>query len=878
MPKILRLGASALVGTMSLLVGSCGDPIECGPGTRLDEATRQCRSVQNPDFNIIVDDFNIGEFAFTNTDVPEQMRPGFPDTRTFTITNTGDEDQTVTLVRVSLVPVNEHINELREAIEDIGSELGCDSDADCSVSTACDTEQLICKLNPTNIGAVVIDNLAAGEERQIEYRLALPPEFPDEGVFGLVFSVNEIVLVRNPETDEYVEDVDHPLTADEDPFARAAAVYAPATVLVGVPDKPNLRVLFASLDTSAFEVEPGSETPLLTVSGRLSAQGKNVVAPVHTRFELRLPGHVVQQPGQDLGEQYFLEEGLDFASAPATTTYVYDANRTLAVHTLSDGGDMVPQGTWQAECANDECTDRVTVPNDLGRDGTWALRLTDASVRLLGQTADRPDQNPNLDANGEIAGVLKIIVSTDEAEYEVGGNPLLSDNELSFDVVFMAAPPSAVAGDNDFEFPPDEGTGNSPLVPGPGPYPERVNFTPTWRWGVGNEWVGASAKIENYTSKQRQFGTIVAHDVVSDNFARLTVLRQNIDIVALSGTVDWGTRRAIAQNRAAGRLALFGSTYLDINYTPASQCSTEDNFETCMILGGEFRPRKNEGTPTQTERPKKRFYLNYTRSRSWYFAAGPIPIQIEVGVSAGVGMRGTIAFVQDRTTPAHTTGLQVTLGPIADAGGVAGGYVSLAVVRIGIRGTVSFVAVEFQPSVLLGLTQQIDEANDCWLKNQGQVIVKGPLSLRVLSGDIKIVAEGGIKICACFPWAGCRCASGWREIFSFTIVRISPAYSNTWNVWPVSVTNISSTAGTVCGSAPPAVAETWNSPKPSGGNYGANSNGTGNYTYTFLRASGCGELVITGSTEWAYDWLYVNDLAGNQMARLGGNINQTIPY
>jgi hypothetical protein len=304
----------------------------------------------------------------------------------------------------------------------------------------------------------------------------------------------------------------------------------------------------------------------------------------------------------------------------------------------------------------------------------------------------------------------------------------LSDNELSFDVVFMAPRPGRVASDDDTEFPPDEGSENAPLVPGPGPYAERDDFTPTWNWGVGNEWVGASAKVENYTSKQRLFGTIVAHDVVSDNFARLNVLKQNIDIVALSGSVDWGTRRTIAQNRATGRLALFGSTYLDINYTPSAQCETEDNFETCMVLAGEFRPRKNEGPPTQTERQKKRFYLNYTRSRSWYFAAGPIPIQIEVGVSAGVGMRGTIAFVQDRTSPAHTTGLQVTLGPIADAGGVAGGYVSLAVVRIGIRGTVTFLSVEFQPSVLLGLTQQVDEDANCWLVNQGQVIFKGPLT------------------------------------------------------------------------------------------------------------------------------------------------------
>jgi hypothetical protein len=891
MRKPILLGAAA--ASIGLLgpAGGCGPTVTCGAGTTLDQATQTCVAVAQPPLNVIIDDFSLGDFSFSQVDVPEQMQPGFPERRSFTITNDAEEAQTVTLVRLALVPVDATIDELRDTIDLIGAEPACADDSECPTTTFCDQAIGACRLDPTPIGSVIIEGLAAGESRDIQYDLALPSYFSEaqNGLYGLMFSVNEVALVRTEDADgnvSYLEDPEHPIGL-ENPLERAAALFGAATVIVGEADKPNLRVLSAEVDNNSFDAAPRAQ-PIFTVSARLSAQGKDVTANVRSRFELKLPGHVISVPGQDLGEAYFAENGGDFAAAPATTTYVFDAERTfsLLIDAGNDGSTLTAS-EWQPECTNEDCTTQVTVENDLGRDGSFDLRLSPRDQRLLALTTSLRSLNPGLDANDELTGTLRMVVETDEDEFQVNGAELLADNEWTADVVFLAPPAGREADPAaDSEIPDVPGDQVIPNAAAAGPYPEVDNLTPTWTWSVGNEWVGASAQILNRTTKQRYAGAVVSQDVTTDNFARLNAIKNSIDIVALQGNIEWGTQRTMTQNKASGRLVLMGVTYLDINFQPGVQCSTEDNFETCMVLAAEFRPRKNEGAPTRTPRQKKRFYLNYERGRKFFFAIGPLPFEIEISVSAGLGMRGTVAFVQDRSAndadgTAVTTGLQVTAGPVLDAGGSVFGGLSLGLVRVGVRGAITFASVEFQPAVLVGWTQEIDEkgntvaSDDCWKVNAGQIRWEGPLTVKVLSGDISVVAEGGI--CGCLPWIGCACA--WGEIFSFTIVRIPAAWSNTWMLFQHTY-DFANGPG-MC-TPPPAdglgVGATWNSPRVTGCNdwsgaasYCNNANGTGSYTAAFARpANTCGALVINGQTETSFDFVTVRDANGNQLIRESG--------
>jgi hypothetical protein len=923
MRKPLVLSAAAMASA-TLLGQGCNPAVTCGTGTRLDEASQTCVAVAQPPLNVIIDDFSLGDFSFTEVDVPEQMQPGFPEQRSFTITNDAEEAQTVTLVRLSLVPVDETIDELRDAIDLIGAEPACADDTECPTTTFCDQAIGVCRLDPIPIGSVIIENLAAGESRPITYDLALPSYFSEaqEGLYGLMFSVNEVALVATTDADgntTYLEDPEHPIGL-ENPLERAAALFGAATVIVGETDKPNLRVLYADVDNNAFDSAPRAQ-PIFTVSARLSAQGKDITSTVRSRFELKLPGHAISVAGQDLGEAYFAERGLNYENAPETTTFIYDADRTfnLLIDAGNDGSTQ-EAAEWQPQCTNADCTTQVTVENDLGRDGSFDLRLSPFDQRLLSMTTALRSLNQDITANDEITGQLRMVVSlcqqqeasfddqngngvrdenealieggcleSDDDEYQVNGAELSADNVWTADVQFLAPPAGRDADDADSEIPEVEDEQVIPNAAAPGPYAEVDNLTPTWTWSVGNEWVGANAQILNRTTKQRYKGAVVSQDVLTDNFARLNAIKNTIDIVALTGNVEWGTQRTMTQNKASGRLVLMGVTYLDINFQPGVQCSIEDNFETCMVLSAEFRPRKNEGAPTRTPRQKKRTYLNYERGRKFFFAIGPLPFEIEISVSAGLGMRATLAFVQDRSAndadgTAVTTGLQVTAGPVLDAGGSVFGGLSLGLVRVGVRGAVTFASVEFQPAVLVGWTQEIDEKgnnnadDDCWKMNTGQIRWEGPLTVSVLSGDISVVAEGGI--CGCLPWIGCACA--WGQIFSFTIVRIPPAWTNTWMLFQ-STYDFANGPG-MC-TPPPAtglgVGATWNSPRVAGCNdwsgaasYCNNANGTGNYAADFSRtANTCGTLVINGQTENAFDFLTVLDANGNQLIRESGTFS-----
>lgn len=824
MQKMQRLLSRAGLGSLGLVGmfnASCQDAVTCGAGTRLDEATNTCVAASDPDFNIIVDDFSVGDFAFTNVDVPEQMQPGFPDERTFTITNNGEEDWEVVFMRISLVRVERTIDELRELIDDVGSEPGCDTDDDCGVGTYCEPVELVCKINPEVIGAIYIDDLKAGETREIRHTLSLPREFADEGLYGLMFSVNEVIMKRSVETDAegnentfYYEDEEHPLERGVDPMTRAATLYAPSTVIVGVPDKPNLRVLFANLDNSSFELG-NEELPLFNVSDRLSAQGKSTRKPVTKTFELVLPGHAIDVAGKDLGIAHFCPDGANlgadlganaspeaaallepepfnsgceaYEAAPELTTWVYDDDRTFKLWTANQAGDLFDTYVYEPKCGNEECTELLTIENDVGADSNLGLFLKREDRILLARTARLPEQNPALDPEVlELPGTLRMIVATDptEPEYEVNDAPLLADNVEEFDIVFMAPPDTGDAdadADADFEFEPDSEETQSHVVTGPGPYNTTQYLGPQWAWKVGGEWIGASAGMNNYLSHAVVDNIRVATQFKADNYARLNALKNNFDIMNIAADVDFGsTRTSLQQNKASAKVVFLGTTYLDILFQPG-QCSTEDNFETCVIYGNEFSIENDgEKDPTKKGKNTKRVYTSWKRTKSFHFMAGPLPFEISISVSMGLGLNVQLAFVRDFSVAnEQMTGLQASAGPIFSAGGEAFGGLSVGILKAGIWGSVKFVEANFQPAVTLGVLTGRDSADTCWRKANGAIRIEGPFTLKVLEAAIDVGVES--NLCACWPWAGCAC---WNErIFSFEIYKFGPVATKTWNLW-----------------------------------------------------------------------------------------------
>ncbi len=386
------------VSALALVVAGCGGGttkeivevpagIECGPGTYLNADTSKCLPSAPPPENVIVDDFTLGSFSMTNVDVPEQMAVGTPEDRTFTIKNSGTEDREVVFVRYGITAVNAVIDEVRDALDNLGS----DSTMDVSF-----------------IGSVIIEDLAAGESRDVTYSLRIP-EGVDAGLYGLIFTVDEVPLVKGAEGRFVIDPESGNIAAQEGSWRidDAALAHAPATMIVGVPGRPNLRVLFGSMDNHSFVLDDSERDahPLFTVTARMSAQGMDITEEVRAEFGLRLPGHVIDESGQDLGEHVLFELGVDFDTALENTTFKYDADRELKLR-IAHGDDYAFSSAYGEECEvvqvlnedtgeieeQDHC---AVIFNDMGRDDMYRLYLSEGDSRLLGLTRELDDLNPD---------------------------------------------------------------------------------------------------------------------------------------------------------------------------------------------------------------------------------------------------------------------------------------------------------------------------------------------------------------------------------------------------------------------------------------------------------------------------------------------------
>jgi uncharacterized protein (TIGR03382 family) len=429
-----------LAGALAAAPISCGSDVACGPGTFFDKAKNQCLPTKPPDLNVIVEDFDLGEFEFTSVDVPEQMEVGNPETRRFTVRNKGEKARGVVSIRYGIVAVNERIEELRERLAALDDDTA---------------------IEPIYLGGVILEDLESDEARTIDYRLSLPNDV-EEGLYGFFFSIDEVPLLKNTATGEYLPDFDNMNTSDlngKSYLTRAALVFAPATMIVGKPDRANLRVLLATLDNASFELDDSErqEVPMFTLTMRMSSQAMHITETVTARAHLKLPGHVVQTPGKDLGMPWFEVRDLDFDAAPDESTFAYDANRTLSLLIRSKDG-LVPSRSYDPICRSFETVDRSTgerreetscavIFNEEGVDDLFQLHLSSEDSWLLGQTRRLAAQNPGLNQHGELAGELVFTLETPQLEYRDNK----ADNQRELAVVFLMPDIEEDSSDEDEE-------------------------------------------------------------------------------------------------------------------------------------------------------------------------------------------------------------------------------------------------------------------------------------------------------------------------------------------------------------------------------------------------------------------------------------------
>lgn len=896
-----------------------GPTISCGPGTTLAPATGQC--IPSGDFNVIVDDFVVGEFEMSNVDVPEALTAGIADTRRFTIRNAGEDDRGVVNLRVGLAPVEADIAELRAALETV--------DADGLPGAVM-------------VGQIVLDDLKAGESRDATIDFFVPVGVED-GLYGVFYAVDEVPLVKGEDGNYTIDRAAPVVTQAEEgdsPLPDAAHVFAPATVIVGTPTEPNLRILSAKLDNGSFELDftERGDDPTLTLQARLSSQALDLTEEITATFELALPGHVVDVAGQDLGREAF-ESDEAFAAAPAETTYKYDADRTFELYMQNPSG-FERTRVYSPTCGIEEALDEAgevtqiercaTIFTETSLDDNFQLGLSNEDLRLLEKTQALASLNPDLDANGEIAGTVTMRVTTPQAEYE--GN--VTDNVTTLPVVFMAPEPGDLASEDDK----DAGDGEaSDKANGTGPY-NVITKKKLTENTHGNEWFNANYSFDSQASRNQLGNVAVGNYNKEAHRAGLVLMKKPFTLASIYGLSDTGSVLLGKDAKSATgtnldmetQITVFNVRVLDFLFEDG-WCKTTNGVTVCPIaeLGTDWcksstadtqsqrcyeqtRERNKNGSGTTTTEknyttgtntpagtgaggkanptPKGKRMLRYVYS--YTYLAGPVPLKFEVDAGISMGASMIAELVIDRSqglVPA--VGGQFGLGLFAglDINLFAG--IDLGVGRVGVEGSLQLVRLDFVPAVRLIISGIRDTAAGCWKVVDSVLGTTGTLTLTGPKGEIGFGLYAGREVCFLR-----KCWDLEVKIFSFTFAKFDLGLEKTWIFWDKSKTWVRRKGQPgVCADGTPGATVQWSSPdsctnaKDEGG-YCSNSSTnrpTGPYsaknvleayktTYTVPAGFSCATIQVNGNsspaTRKGADFYRLYDSGGNMLYQETGEV------
>lgn len=212
-----------------------------------------------------VPDFKLGDIQFKNFWVPDnaEYAPGFEMDIWFDVESSQPKYNTylkMDLVKLDVCDINNF---------DVG---------------ALDTAKYAPDYQLT---AVTIDRLEPNVPAHKDHRFTLPSGIED-GCYAVVFSINQ--------RDFFPED---DALQGEDTTQEANNFAAPATILIGRIDQPNLRILSQSFDNNSFELpgesfavgaDLGSALPILRLSLEVESMAQHTVDPVDVVVDLTVPG------------------------------------------------------------------------------------------------------------------------------------------------------------------------------------------------------------------------------------------------------------------------------------------------------------------------------------------------------------------------------------------------------------------------------------------------------------------------------------------------------------------------------------------------------------------------------------------------------------
>ncbi len=243
-----------------------------------------------------VPDFEAGNLKFTDVWVEDVMQAGFPAKIWFDVETETPKHNTYVRIYLVSLPTG--------SVDDLDVSKGS------FIPDYTLTGLFIDKLGHSGPGdpvtntqgqdiATEITYLADDNSKaHVEHSFVIPNHVED-GTYAAVFSIGRFDY--NPE-DDALQSED---TGDADDNFMAA----PASVIIGQPDKPNLRILSAKLNTSSFELPDNrpsgasaGSTSELVLNMEVESMAQDTTLPVDIAFSLEVDGQIFPISYRDANE------------------------------------------------------------------------------------------------------------------------------------------------------------------------------------------------------------------------------------------------------------------------------------------------------------------------------------------------------------------------------------------------------------------------------------------------------------------------------------------------------------------------------------------------------------------------------------------------
>lgn len=515
------------------------------------------------------------------------------------------------------------------------------------------------------VTALVIENLATGETRHIEHTFPMPPTVAD-GTYAAVFSVNQ-----------------YDFTPADDALQGEAAgdggdnfVVAPASIIIGRPDLPNLRILSTSLANYSFGLNKVAASNLgnasagsaLSVNLEVESMGQHTLSPVEIVFDLDIP-NVGRFP------LYLAKDKtLDSVTLDSSWTYPVlcrDIVDDVVAVIPAEAGEPPPLDQLDPQSALPPPTSTVCASlfrqSQVGQ--TYELYLPEAAIQAL--------QGLSVDT----AANLLITVDPDNTIAEYQNNKV--DNSKSIPVIFL--PPEPV----DITQP-----ARASLEHNNGPYPYEL-FRLGYGDKAGNDWAGYDWNVGprvswDYTladpNDTNSSKIPTAFYAGLDNYISAILFRNQLIIFGAGANLDFNADNITGSGFDYGvnilGLRIFGAperiTIGTIRKQPGQ--TRYDLWNSRVEVDG--YEREKYAAFRELTKFSQRFWL------SW------IPILVETQIVGQFGIRGEVKFDEANK-------LQLMGGPFVGATLRSKGVVDLLVAQGGVKGTITLIDIGLNALVYL---------------------------------------------------------------------------------------------------------------------------------------------------------------------------------